>query len=486
MGKKLLGIFLGMMLTVSMALASKLPADVQNYLKKNIEGIDIRFDGVIICPDGTLYLPLYPASFKKPEVLEISEVYPAGSVLANRPEVVIFNNDFTLLKVISTSDGKKTVKRFDKPPVQVKTGILPQDMLVPSGLIIPENIKSIIGNLDIQLSPETDIKVATDVTYSAKVYDDSDKKINKYENKSTISQMKDKSLYMVTAYSKNIAVVSGESFKSDYSLSQVATPVDAKITKDNKFLIVTAYDSTLANVISIADDRVIKHLDLTTQGGEIVMDYNKDKAYIASPEASVIYVVDTKTMSLVQKIKINGRCERLSINGDYLLYVDKNSDNIWSIELANGYNLRNLGKFPNISKVIMKDGIVYLSSRTKNRIAIINYDTKQLITEFDTVEKPVDMMIYKDNLYVLGAQYNQIQILRLADREPAGVINIEGDGFSTKLCPIPDTGLVIVSDTKKGRYTIVDLDANKVVKTNGTELPVSNVIVGKKIKKINN
>lgn len=484
MGKKFLGILLGLLLTVTTAFASKLPTDVQSYLKKNISGIDIRFDGVIICPDGTLYLPLYPASFKKPEKFEIAKTYPEGGTLSSKPDVVIFNNDFVLLKVINLPDGKKTVKRFDKPPMQVKTGILPQDMLVPSGLIIPENIKGIIGNLDIKLSPETDIKVASDVTFSAKVYDENDKKVNKYENKATISQMKNKNLYMVTSYSKNIAVVNGESFKSDYSLSQIATPVDAKITKDNKFLLVTAYDSTIVNVISIADDRIIKQLDLTTQGGDIVMDYANNKAYISSPTASTIYVLDTSTMTLTQKIKVNGRCERLSLNGNYLLYVDKNSDTVWSIELANSYNLRNLGKFPNISKVLMNDGIVYLASRTKSRIAVIDYDTKQLITEFDTVEKPVDMMIYKGYLYILGAQYNQIQVLRMSDNESAAVINIKGDGFSTKFCPVNNNGLVIVSDSKKGRYTILDLNTNKVLKTNGTELPVSNIIVGNKIKKI--
>ena len=65
--KKLLGIFFVLVLSVTSVFAAKLPTDVQVYLKKNISGIDIRFDGVIILPDGTLYLPLYPASFKKPD-----------------------------------------------------------------------------------------------------------------------------------------------------------------------------------------------------------------------------------------------------------------------------------------------------------------------------------------------------------------------------------------------------------------------------------
>ena len=481
--KKLLGIFFVLVLSVTSVFAAKLPTDVQVYLKKNISGIDIRFDGVIILPDGTLYLPLYPASFKKPDKLEIAETYPSGVGINAKPDVVIFNNDFVLLKVLTNANGKKTVKRFDKPPILVKTGVLPQDMLVPNGLIIPENLKGIIGNLDIQLSPEQDIKVAAETFTSARVNEAN--KNRKYTNSSTVAQLKDKNLYMVTAYSKNISVVNGESLKADYALSQVATPIDAKLTKDGKFLLVTAYDSTLVNVISIADDRIIKQLDLTTQGGEIVMDYANNKAFIASPNASTIYVLDTSNMTLVQRIKINGMCEKLTLNGDYLLYVDKLSDNIWSMEIANNYTLKNLGNFPNISKVIFNNGIVYLSSRTKNRIAVLDYNTKQLLTEFETVEKPIDMLIHNNSLYILGAKDNKIQVVSLEDCEPVGMINIGGDGFSTKFCLIPESNLVIVSDTKLSKYSIIDLNTNKVVKTNGTELPVNNIIVGKKIKKIN-
>lgn len=483
MWKRIFGILFVFILTTTASFAAKLPADVQGYLKKNVPQVDIRFDGVIILPDGHIYLPLFPASFKKPETLEITETYPSGCTMADEPDVVIFNNDFVLLKVL-TVDGKKTVKRFDKPPIPVKTGILPQDMLVPNGLIIPENIKGIVGNLDIQLAPEKNIKVVSDVTLSAKVFDENAKSVNKYTNLSTIKEIKDKNLYMVTAYSKNIAVVNGESFKSDYALSQIATPIDAQITPDNKFLLVTSCDSTLLNVISISDDRIIKQLDLKSQGGEIVIDSDNNKAYIATPANAAIYVLDINTMTLTQRIKINGRCEKLILANNYLMYVDKISDSVWSIELKNNYTLKNLGKFPNISKILYYDGFVYLSSRTKNRIAILSYDSRQLITEFPTVEKPIDMLVYNGFLYVLGAKDNEIQVINTEDNEPLTIIKIEGDGFSTKFCPVPDSNLVMVTDTKMGRYSIVDLSSNTVIKTNGTELPVNNILIGKKVVKI--
>ena len=126
------------------AFAAKIPAEVRSYILDNIPQADIRFDGVIILPDNTIYLPLYPSLFSDIKELKIKESYPANQTLQQEPDVVIFNNDFVLLKVFTDGEGHRTVLHMVNPPLQVRTGLLPQDMLVPSGLIIPENIKGII------------------------------------------------------------------------------------------------------------------------------------------------------------------------------------------------------------------------------------------------------------------------------------------------------------------------------------------------------
>lgn len=484
MKKGIIGIVLGLCLTVTNVFAANFPQEFQSYLKKNISGIDIRFDGMIICPDGVMYVPLYPASMKKPEKIEVAETYPKNTALSSRPDVIIFNNDYVLMKLIPTKEGKKTVMRFDKPPVVVKTGLLPQDMLVPKGLIIPENIKGIIGNLNIELSPEIDIKVKPNSLLSART-SDSNRNMKKLSNVATINQLKDKSLYMVSAYTKNISVINGEQLRAEYALAQSSTPIDAKLTKDNKFLLVTAYDSTLVNVISLADDRIIKQLDLTYQGGEILMDYNTNKAYITCPSASVIYVLDIDKMTLSKRIKVNGRCEKPVIYNNTLVYLDKLSDTVWSVELSGDYRLKNFGKFPNISKILYENNAIFLSSRTKNRVAVLNYDTKQLLTEFEVIEKPVDMIIRNGLLYVLGAANNEVQVFDVKNLEPLGTVKISKEGFATKFCPIPDSNLVIITDTKLSHYTVFDTDKNRVIKANSTELPVNDIVIGKKVKKIN-
>ena len=136
----LLGILL---ITSTTAFAAKIPDEVKDYINEKIPGTDVRFDGVIILPDNTVYLPLYPSLFSDINTLQIKETIPANQNLNQKPDVVIFNNDFVMLKVIPVGDGKKTVLHMQTPPLQVRTGLLPQDMLVPSGLYLPENIKRV-------------------------------------------------------------------------------------------------------------------------------------------------------------------------------------------------------------------------------------------------------------------------------------------------------------------------------------------------------
>ncbi len=482
--KKFLGVVLGLCIAMTTAFGANFPQNFQNYLKKNIADVDIRFDGMIICPDGAMYMPLLPASMKKPDKIEVTETYPSNKPISARPDVIIFNNDYVLLKLIPAPDGKRTVMKFDKTPNVVKTGLLPQDMLVPKGLIIPENLKGIVGNLNIELSPEVDIKVAPNTLLPTRT-NEVNKNLKKLSNTSTINELKNKTLYMVSSYTKNISVVNGEQLKADYALAQASTPIDAKLTPDNKFMLVTAYDSTVVNIISLADDIIIKQLDLTCQGGEILIDNEANKAYIMCPEVSTIYVLDLNKMTLVKRIKINGRCEKPVLYNNTIVYLDKLSDTVWSVELGGDYQLKNFGQFPNISKILYENDTIFLCSRTKNRVAVLSYKEKKLLSEFEVVEKPIDMMIRNDLLYVLGAENNEVQVFDIARLEPLTTLKIAKDGFATKFSPVPDSDLVLITDTKIGQYAVLDTINLKILKINGTEVPVNDIVIGKKVKKIN-
>lgn len=464
--------------------AAKIPEDVKNIVKKDFPKADFRFDGVIILPNQTIYLPLYPALVKKNEDIKIKTTYPENTPMAKMPDIVIFDNDYVLMKVLNTNDGKKTVLYQANPPIEVKTGLLPQDMLVPRGLSIPDNIKGIIGNLEIATIEDKGLRVESDLSSPIKPVAI---KTTADLFSGNLPQLKNKTLYIATCYSKNIHVVNGENREPDYALSQKAVPIDMKAVGDDKFLLVTTFAKSYVNVISLADEAVIKQIELATQPNEIIIDEKNKKAYISSSEASCIYVIDLETMLLKQKIKINGMCERLVLCDDAkkLIYFDKKSNEVFCVELDNDYKITDIGMFPNVSKIAFEGNKVYLTSRTKNRLAIIDYATLCLIKEIPVAAKPIDMYAYNDNLYILGAEENVVQVLDIVSDSITDTVYLNTHGFSTKIYPLKSTNLAIITDTKAGKYSIFDFDKNKVIKTNQLDIPVSTIAVTEKVKKIN-
>lgn len=475
--RKLILLFGILIITCTNSFAAKIPEEVQDYINKTVPGTDIRFDGVIILPDNTVYLPLYPSLFSDIKTLEVKESYPSGKDLNNKPDIIIFNNDFVIMKVLTDGQGHKTVLHLQNPPLQVRTGLLPQDMLVPSGLVLPENIKGVIGNLKIDTKNEDLIKVTSKESYEEFLAD-----VEDITNPALIPQLKNKTLFVTTNYSKNIQVLDPPEVSPRYSLSQKSIPIDIKTVKDGKFLLVTSYERPFIDVISIADSRFIKQINLGSFPEEIVLDEENNKAYITSPKASMIYVIDLNTMTLVQKIRINGYCEKLLLTKDKIFYVDKLKNNIWAIELENKYLLKNIGKFPNISAIAFINNQVYLSSRTKSRIAVVDYSTLGLIAEFTTVNKPVAMQLYKNYLYVLGAQNNQLQKINIDNGKVIDEINLGTEGFSTGFNRIKNTDLAIITDVKQNKYTIFDLAKSKAIKTYAMTVPINKVIIADKVK----
>lgn len=463
--------------TAGYTCAAQLPVNVKAVVSKDFPETNFRFDGVIILPDNTIYLPVIPARIINPETIEIKETIPQGKTLSQKPDVIIFNNDYVLLKVIETPDGQKSIAKLQNPPHQIKSGLLPQNMLVPRGLVIPENIKGIIGNLEIATVHDPTLKVIMPVN----------KNPNSVVNSlAAIPQLKNKTIYATTTFTKNIQVVNPSKQTPEYALSQDNIPISMK-GYDGKFLLISSYNKKTVDVISLADEQIIKQININSQPDEIIIDSKNKLAYIASPADASIYVLNLETMTLKKQLKLNGMCEKLTLSedGSKLFYVDKKSNEIWVIELDNDYLLREIGRFPNTSRIAYANNKIYITSRTKNRLAIIDYKTIGLVGETDITEKPIDMLVFNGKLYILGAINNEICVIDTSTDQLTDIIKLGTNGFSTKIFRIDDTNLAIVTDTKAKKYSMIDLGAKKVIKSNSVEIPINSIVVVDKVKKIN-
>lgn len=466
---------IAILLTASMPVnATKLPDNVKNFIKSSFPETNFRFDGVVILPDNTVYLPLIPSKFNNSDEVNIKAAIPSGKTMVEKPDAVILSNDYVLLKVLTNNKGKNTLINLDIPPLELRTGLLPQDMLVPKNLIIPSSLKSIIGNLNIQTTKDTGLVIP--VAQS--------KNTGSVNSLAAVPQLKDKVMYIATNVSKNIQVVSPEKQIANYALAQDETPICVKGYED--FLLVTSYGKKSLDVISLADEKVIKEIPFKTQPDEIIIDKNNKIAYISSGENASLYVISLETMTIKKQIRLNGMCEKiiLSDDGTKLFYNDKQTREVWAIELDNKYLLKEIGRFPNVSKIAYVNGKVYITSRTKNRLAIIDYETMGLMSENEISEKPVDMFVYKDNLFILSAGNKTLDVIDTNIDQRTDTISLTANEFPTKITPVENTNLALITDAKAGIYSIFDLDKKTVAAVNKLNTPVGSIYITNKIKKI--
>ena len=475
MKKKIFTTILTLLLTsINAAFAQQVPQNVQDFVKNFFTDTYFRYDGAVILPDNTVYLPVIPAKFDiNVENLEIKETIPANKDFSKLPDAVIFNNDFVLLKVLKDKNDTPTLLNQTNYPTEIKSGIFPQDLLLPRRLEVPEGLRNVLGSLE-SYSPEIDdfkinTNAGTDYT-------------KKYFNHPSL---KNSVFYLTSPISKNIKVISSNNKKGYYYYQQKNSPNKMAIY-DDRYLLVSSYSKRALSVISIYDDVVIKEIPLKTTPDEILV--NGNKAYVTSSEGHCIYIIDLLNMTPTQQILINGMCEKLIISedGTKLFYYDKQTKTLWGIETDNNYLLKDIGVFPNVSKIAYSEGKIYVTSRTKSRIAIIDYAEMNLVGEYDTEEKPVDMYIYNNNLYILSAGLNRIQVLNTeTDDFVAEIALPTQDGFPNKFYRIKDEPLLLVTDSAHPVYYILDLNTNSLVLTQEIDEPIANLVMGKVIRKFN-
>ncbi len=468
--RRLFFTFLTLLFTSGITFSMEIPKDIQEFVSQTFPNTNFRFDGAIILPDNTMYLPVFPANPPQTDEVSIKTTYPVNETLKQKPDMVIFNNEYVLLKVIN-SNGKKTVLNMTNPPNELQSGLLPQDILLPKGLVIPENLKGIIGDIDVTIAQENGLRI--------------NNTRNPHKKTTPIEELNNKTFYIASGTNKNIQVVNSNSKTAGYSLEQEHVINDMK-SYDGKYLLVTYFDSKKMNVISLMDEKVIKEVNFEVNPEQIIIDKENKIAYISSGSSSSIFVLSLETMTLKKRLKINGYCEKLTLSpdGTKIFYVDRNKNDIWAIELDNNYLLRNIGSFPNISKIAFTNNKIYVTSRTQARLAIVDYETLNLMAELEVCEKPVDLYATENELYVLGASEDIVEVLDTTDDVITDKLYLETNSFATNITPIENTTMIMITNARSGVYSVVDTDTKDIAKTSPLEVPVRSIVVMDNVKTI--
>lgn len=518
-----------------------LPHDMRDFVLKNMQGSTIRFDGLVNLNDGTLYMPVIPAQPQKVSDLKIIWSYPEKS---SQPDIIVFNNNYSLLKVIK--NGKRcTLTNYDNLPEVIKTGILPQDMLVPNGFYISENMRALLGNIEIPIE-DTTIKTTKPMRVQSKAKPvTSNKKSTKIvkTRKKVLKvnmpiELKNK-MYLVTNFdSQYLKVFAPGRPEPIYGLKLKGILKDIKITPDKKYIIAAIFGKNQVDIADIRNEQIAKSIDIDMQPSEIALNNNSDKFYVLSTQGKAIFAINLKDMSISEKISLDAVPYQMTLSPDntQLVYADKNTNSIYILKLDDEYKNVPVTKCKNISKMILdNNNRLFVLSRTENALIANDYNLSKPYVEGDESEstgvmlqkkiaantqrmlgaisfmppvedepiidnsetatvsetkiavglKPTDMYIFGDKLFVLSSGNSEIEIYDKNSLKLLNKIKIPFNGFPRKITRVDNSNLALVTDTVAKKYAVINLANDMIIGTYPLDIPVYSITVIDKINNIN-
>ena len=458
--------------------ATKLPDNIVRTIKSDLPKASIRFDGLISLPDGTVFLPVLPSNPKKNAAGKVVSTYPSNQKLSQLPEVVVFDSNFALLKVIKNAKGQITVTDTKNIPFVVKTGIFPQDMLVPPGLIIPEDMKIMMGDLVINVADSRVNNILQETPLVDKTNLKNDIKIT------PVASLQDKTLLVTTIDSKMVNVIPTDSVVPKYTLKLENLPKFVQPVVNDKYLLVAAAGKTYIEVADIDQEVIAKKIDLSYQPAEIILNKDKSRAYVAVLDDQAIFVIDLKNMALSEKIKLKGYPKNIALSedGEAIVYSDRNTGDIYTLALNETYLNKYVYNASNVSKLALRGNNVYLLSRTNNVLQVVDNDLKDLIYSQELAHKPVDMVLIDNKLYILCAS-NEIDVFNLEDFSLVSKVQLPGGGFSKKLVVVPKSNIMLITNVLNKKYHVYDYKKNTVLQTVPSAVVISDMqLLNKKVK----
>ena len=410
-------------------------------------------------------------------------------------------------------------------------------MLVPSGLVFPANLSYILGNVQVpvlnEYSVDEAMKRATTVPLPTGKRANA-KKIN------VSNEIKNKLFFVNNYQSPYLMVFSPNVAEPLFELKTSGVIKDVKTAMGGKYLLVASASLKNIDVVDVKNEYVARRIDLTDFPTEIVVDDAHAKAYVACGQSNVLTIIDMNTMTMKEKIQLIGSPQKMVLtqDGQYLIYSDKTSSSIYIMKLDN-YENRFIANVPNLTKMLEKDSVIYLISRTKPEVVAITYDinshyeivkTKEqkkaekealkreqkaaenvegLISGFDpdmqtkkaefdlsdnpvsyatatttlpTGNKPIDMVMYKNELYVLTAETNTVYTYTIgSDFQSAGTIPTQLKGFSTKITQAGNAPVALIMNMTDHHFSVLDMNKDKIIQVIPINKPVNSVTVTERL-----
>lgn len=472
--------------TFSMAAgATELPPDILRYIKNNVPGITVRFDGLVEFADGTKYIPVLPMSYQ--QTLTPSQVVmtiPSNMPLAAKPELILFANDFAMMKVIKSSSGVDTISNSPNIPLKVKMGIFPQDFIVPEKFAIPAELRILTGNLKIPVRDEINTKKTKTAANSKNAVI---KNVNNHTFRSPELEAISKSkIYAVNFNASSIydlSLIKPANIESNIQLPTISS--DIKFSPDGRYILVTCFGTNSIAVVDTSSNKIIKYISVGEAPSSIFQMQNIGKIGVVNSRSSNITVIDAVNMVEEQTIPLLSRVESFAYSRetDTAFYNDPVSGKIYKTFLSepekNSAEDSVVGIVSNISRMVVVGDKLYVLSRHDNKLYSFDTANNKLISQVPVPPKPVDFVLSKDKdkLYVLSADSKTLAVIDVNSFTVQRTLNLTGNGFPKSIAVFDSGKLGFISYVNSPNLSVINFEKEAEIDVIPIAQPVSNIMV---------
>ena len=475
----ILSLSLGAILMLSpIANASKLPNDVWNFVKEQLPKAQQRFDSVLTLSDDVMYIPLSPPSTIMVDEIKVEYIYPSNKTLKELPEVVLLNNGYSLLKVFKDEKGNYTLTQKDDLPIKVRLGLMPQDMLTPIGLKMPESLKLTLGDLLIPSKEEGSLAL--------KDNENKEKQTNVYSPVVKRNEFiptvdfKNKKTFINPRNSKFLEVYDGTSQNPLYELKLTSMPLKIITSEKSKVALVLYWSGKKVEIIDLKDERIIGSIDLEANASDVVLNKKENIAYVASQNSNSIYLINLNSMQLDRVIKLDQRPAKLTYSeaDNTISFYDEYSSKVFLMSKEdNNYSVKVLGEISNLSKILIDENNVYAISRMKNQLLVFDKKEAKLISTIDLDVKPTDAILHQGKIIVLCSKEGYINVYDIEQNKIISRERISQDGFYSNMTLIPNENNIMITGINSKKYLIYNLETMKLARSQDSYIDVANIII---------
>lgn len=453
--------------------ATTLPQPIVEYLKSKFPDAAVRFDGLIELSDHTVYLPVTPLAYGNADnPAAIIQTIPANTDFCKKPDMILFANNLALLKLVRFENDKLTVNYSPQIPLSVKLGLLPQDLIVPKGLVLPTELKVIMGNLKIAVIPKKD---EDDLVFFGNHEPKTEKKVNIITGKvgkevvkglPELDFIKNKVLYVSDFKENKINIVDSATGRIIKNMKLPSVPSNMVLTNDGRYLLVPSMSLNKLYVIDTYTDVFLKDIDVGKYPSSMLLPVNSQKVYIANRLSSSISEIDLENMSFEREINVIGKPENLVSGEDnqFILYDDADSGNVYRLNPESGVCSKIL-QVNNISKFALYNNCLYILSRSGNQLIVYDIKDKKETKRITVGEKPVDIQIMgnRGEIYVLSAGSDVLNIIDIKDLKVINTIALNSGGFPDRITVFEKENKALITNQDSCQIIIFDMNKQNII-----------------------